>query len=168
MLAYNASRPKGSAATDNRWRGTFGNSKEAFTFEAKIEHVDGNAITSSHMGQAHNQLNRALAELAPLGYTVRGTILTHLGAIDPAARSSAGPIRILRKDAVFSLWKNVEGLLRNYANGWKLDDVTVRIGKTQALLPRCPPAGWLVQALSADELFVSSDDLLRGWPITTG
>jgi hypothetical protein len=168
LLAYNASRPKGSAATDNRWRGTFGNSKEAFTFEAKIEHVEGNAITSSHMGQAHNQLNRALAELAPLGYTVRGTILTHLGEIDPAARSSAGPIRILRKDAVLSLWKHVEGLLRNYANGWKLDDVTARIAKTQALLPRCPPAGWLVQALSVDELLVSSDDLLRGWPTTNG
>lgn len=168
LLAYKASRPKGSAATDNRWRGTFGNTKEAFTFEAKIEHAEGNAVTPANMGQAHNQFNRAFAEYAPLGYTVRGTILTHLRTIDPAAQSSAGSIRILEKDAVLSLWRHVEGLLRSYANGWKLDDVTVRIGKTQALLPRCPSAGWLVQALSGDELFVNSEDLLRGWPVTSG
>src|SRR5205807_468665 len=60
LLGYHASRPKGKAVTDNRWRGTFGQTKEIITFEAKIEHEDDSAVTPTHMGQAHNQLNRAL------------------------------------------------------------------------------------------------------------
>jgi hypothetical protein len=85
----------------NRWRGTFANFKEVFTFETKIETTDGNTITPYHMGQAHNQRNRALSEFQQLGYSVRSVILTHLDSIDPSARSSAGAIRIVRKEALF-------------------------------------------------------------------
>jgi hypothetical protein len=116
------------------------------------------------MGQAHNQLNRATTELGPLGYTVRGTIVTHLETIEDAARSSAGAIRIIRKDAVMALWKHTERLLRTYSDGWKLDDVATRIGKMQALLPRCPTPSWLAQALSEDALFITKERLLRDWP----
>ena len=41
LLGYQPSRPKHKAATDNLWRGTFGNVKEVATFEAKVEHSDG-------------------------------------------------------------------------------------------------------------------------------
>ena len=164
LLAFHSSRPKGNAATDNRWRGVFGNTRVAFTFEAKIEHTDGVAITPTHMGQAHNQLNRAAMELEALGYIVRGTIVTHLDNIEDAARSSAGPIRVVRKDAIAALWKHVERLLRSYADGWKVDDVAARTGKMNELLPRCPTGSWLAQSLSEDTLFIAKESLLRHWP----
>src|ERR1700739_1138460 len=164
LLAFHSNRPKGNAATDNRWRGVFANTRVAFTFEAKIEHTDGTVITPTPMGQAHNQLNRAVAELGPLGYTVRGTIVTHLANIEDAARSSAGPIRVLSKDAVVALWKHVERLLRSYANGWKVDDIAARTGKMNELLPRCPIGSWLAMALSEDVLFITKERFLRDWP----
>lgn len=164
LLGYQAVRPKGNGATDSRWRGTFGNLKEVFTFEAKIESADGNTITPYHMGQAHNQRNRALAEFEQLGYVVHGVILTHLDSIDQSAQSSAGPIRILRKQAVFALWKHVESSLRFYAKGWSVDDVSARRAQTQAIIDRCAPVGWLTVALSKDVLFIEETDVLGGWP----
>jgi hypothetical protein len=85
LLAYHASRPKYKAATDNRWRGTFGNVREVLTFEAKVEQADGKEVTPAFVGQGHNQMNRAIAEYQQLGYTVCGTIVTHLDAIDASA-----------------------------------------------------------------------------------
>ena len=136
---------------------------EAITFEAKIEHKDGNEITPYHIGQAHNQLNRALSELQALGYSVTGTLVTHLTLIDPSARSSAGTIRVLQKSAVCELWAHVEVLLRSYANGWSLDDLQARMTLAQALLPKCPSSGWLSRALQSDELFVNHEKLMKEW-----
>ena len=163
-MGYQAKRPKGKAATDNRWRGTFAQIKEVITFEAKIEHEDGNAVTPSHMGQAHNQLNRAIAEFSNLGYTIRGTIVTHLQGIEPSASSSAGPIRILRKEAISALWDQVHSLLAAYREGWSLDDVGARQPAATALIAKCPPDGWLSRVLDVDELFIGAEGLLKEWP----
>ena len=55
LIGYTATRPKYGAATDCRWRGAFGQAREIFTFEAKIEHTPTNKITATDLGQAHNQ-----------------------------------------------------------------------------------------------------------------
>lgn len=164
LLGYQTTRPKYKTAADNRWRGTFGNSKELITFEAKIEHIPGAEIVPSHLGQAHNQLNRAAAEFGQLGYSVRGTIITHLTAIDAAAKSSAGAIRILSKSGVLELWERVRALLSVYRQKWSIDDVSARISAASTLLSKCPKTGWLLKALDADRLFVDGNHLLTDWP----
>jgi hypothetical protein len=163
LLGYIAIRPKGKAATDTRWRGTFSNVKEVVTFEAKVEHEDGVIISPHHLGQAHNQLNRALTEFKHLGYTVRGTIITHLSDIEAAARSSAGPIRIIEKGAVLDLWKRVEALLMKYRQGWSVDDVGSRLPGARTLCSKCPSEGWLFRALDSDDLFITSGRILKEW-----
>lgn len=165
LLGYHAMRPKGQAATDNRWRGNFGNQHEVLTFEAKIQQTDGNAITPTHMGQAHNQFNRALSEFAQLGYLVRGTLITHLSKVEAAAKSSAGPIRIVSKTAIYELWQRVQTLLSLYRDGWSIDDIPMRRISAEKIYPKCPPAGWLIRALDTQELFITSQDLLREWPL---
>jgi hypothetical protein len=164
LLGYQATRPKGQAVTDNRWRGTFGQTKEVMTFEAKIEHQDGNTITATHMGQAHNQYNRAVAEFNHLGYGVRGTIVTHLKGIDPTAQSSAGIIRIIDKGTISALWERVHTLLSNYRGGWSVDDIASRGPAMEALYAKCPPTGWLFRVIDQDNLFISADLLLKEWP----
>jgi hypothetical protein len=164
LLGYHADRPKYKTATDNRWRGTFGNSKELITFEAKIEHSAGTEITPSHLGQAHNQLNRAIVEFGQLGYSTRGTIITHLTAIDGAAKSSAGAIRIITKSAVLELWERVRVLLSKYRQGWSIDDIPARLSAANALLVKCPRTGWLQRALDADRLFLDGKHMLTDWP----
>jgi hypothetical protein len=67
LLGYSATRPRYGAATDCRWRGVFGNHREAVTWEAKIEHVDRTSVCGSDIGQAHNQLTRAETELGSRG-----------------------------------------------------------------------------------------------------
>jgi hypothetical protein len=164
VLAYQADRPRYQGATDNRWRGTFGNLKELVTFEAKIEHSDGTQITLAHMGQAHNQLNRANNEFGPLGFTVRGTLVTHLTTIDTAARSSAGPVRIIDKAAISSLWDRVRLLISHYRDRWSIDDVAARRAAAEAIYPKCPPSGWLIRALDCENLVVDTSRLLEEWP----
>jgi hypothetical protein len=78
LLAYKATRTEYQASADCRWRGSFGNAREVITFEAKIEHDPSQQITASDMGQAHIQLARAASEFQAQGYTLRGTIVTHL------------------------------------------------------------------------------------------
>jgi len=165
LLGYQASRPKGKAVTDNRWRGIFGQTREVITFEAKIEQADGNAITPTHMGQAHNQLNRAVAEFGQLGFGVRGAIITHLNTVEPSARASAGTIRIVPKRAVLDLWSRIEKLFRTYAKDWSLDDPASRQPATKALQAKCPATGWLFRALDGDDLFVPSASLVKEWKI---
>jgi hypothetical protein len=163
VLGYQARRPKGKAATDNRWRGTFGNVKELVTFEVKVQQQDGKEITPKHMGQAHNQMNRALAEFGPLGYVIRGSLVTHLTNIDPAAKSAAGKIRIVPKSVITRLWERVRLLLSTYRDRWSLDDVAARAVAAQAIHGKCPPAGWLLRALESDTLFVDEAGLLAEW-----
>ncbi len=164
LLGYHAARPKYKAATDNRWRGTFGNSKELITFEAKVEHSAGTEITPTHMGQAHNQLNRAITEFEQLGYLTRGTIITHLTAIEAAAKSSAGAIRIVTKSGVLELWERVRLLLSVYRQAWSIDDVPARQGAANAILAKCPRTGWLLKALDEDRLFLNGKHILSVWP----
>lgn len=164
LLGYQASRPKGQAVTDNRWRGTFGQCKEVVCFEAKIEHEDAKTITPTQMGQAHNQLNRAINEFGHLGYTIRGTIVTHLSDVDPAATSSAGPIRVITKEAVSRLSDVVLKLLTTYREGWSLDDVAARQPAAIVLFEKCPPSGWLTRALDSDGLLLVADVVLKEWP----
>jgi hypothetical protein len=164
LLGYQASRPKYKAATDNRWRGTFGNVKEVVTFEAKVEHSDGKEVTPAFVGQAHNQMNRAIAEYEQLGYTVCGTIATHLEAIDASAKSSLGSLRIVSKSAIQSLWNRVRLLFSLYRDNWSLDDVSARLAAAASLRPKCPPAGWLVSTLQQDTVIVGKEALLAKWP----
>lgn len=164
ILAYQADRPSYKGATDNRWRGTFGNIKELVTFEAKIEHTDGTQVTLAHMGQAHNQLNRANDEFGPLGYTIRGTVVTHLTTIDAAAKSSAGRVRIIDKAAISSLWDRVRLLISHYRDQWSIDDVAARRAAAETIYPNCPPGGWLTRALDCENLMVDTNRLLEEWP----
>jgi hypothetical protein len=163
LLGYQAARPKYKAATDTRWRGTFGNSKELITFEAKVEHSAGTEITPTHMGQAHNQLNRAITEFEQLGYSTRGTIVTHLTAIEAAAKSSAGAIRIVTKSGILELWERVRLLLSVYRQGWSIDDVPARQSAANAIVAKCPHTGWLLKALDEDRLFLDGKHMLSGW-----
>jgi hypothetical protein len=164
LLGYKATRPKGNAATDNRWRGIFGNEREVIAFEAKVEHGDGREVTPTHMGQAHNQYNRALTEFSQSGYTVRGTLATHLIKIDAAAKSAAGPIRIIGKDDLLELLQRVQTILSVYREGWSPDDIAVSQIAAEKTYPKIPRAGWLVRALDKQVLFISAADLLKEWP----
>lgn len=88
-LAYTATRPRYGTSTGRRWRGAFGQAREVFTFEAKIEHVPAGKIVATDLGQAHNQRTRAEAEFVPRGYTVRGSIITHMTEVKNDVRQTA-------------------------------------------------------------------------------
>ncbi len=163
LLGYTASRPKYGTATDCRWRGVFGNAREAFTFETKIEHARSGKITASDLGQAHNQRQRAEAEYGLSGYTVRGTIVTHLTKLHRDAVSSVGPVVVLSKDAVAAFWDSIRALLSTYRSSWSLDDVSIRAQAAAALRPHVPKTGWLVRALDTGAPFVPADSLLTEW-----
>lgn len=164
LLGFSASLPRYGASTDCRWRGIFGNRREAITFEAKIEHEAGGRITPSHVGQAHIQLARAKAEYETRGFTVRGTIVTHLVDIDASAESSLGEIRIVRKEGVRQLWDRVVLVLSQYRDEWDLEDVDARMAAAEQVVPRLPPTGWLTDALSKDQTWIEVADLLEQWP----
>jgi len=105
LLGYDSNKPRHGSATDCRWRGIFGNDKEVITFELKIEDVPSGRITASDIGQVHNQITRAKAEYEDLGYTIRGSIITHLSKLMPDAESSAGAVRIIPKDSVMESYQ---------------------------------------------------------------
>jgi hypothetical protein len=163
-LGYHSSRPRYQAATDCRWRGLFGNQKEVVTFEAKIEHTARATIVPEDIGQAHNQLARAQAEYAPAGYIIRGTVVTHLAVIDPAADASAGVIRVISKDAVIRLWERIRLSLSLYRDRWSLDDMATRAVAAERIRPMIAQTGWLIRALDCDQRFVAADRLLAEWP----
>jgi hypothetical protein len=163
LIGYTATRPKFGAATDCRWRGAFGQAREVFTIEAKIEHTASTRITASDLGQAHNQRTRAEAEFNASGYTVRGMIATHMVAMNPDAVSSIGPIAILPKEAVLALWRQIGALLSGYRAAWSLDDIAVRARAAVVLRPVLPRTGWLVRALATGDPWVTADALTREW-----
>jgi hypothetical protein len=162
-LGYHASRPRHQAATDSRWRGLFGNQKEVVTFEAKVEHTGQAAIAPRDVGQAHNQLARAQAEFGPQGYLIRGTIITHLDAIESAANASAGTIRVIPKTAIVELWSHVQIIMSLYRDHWSLDDIQARAVAATAIQPRIPQTGWLMRALDHDLRFLTPQHLLAEW-----
>jgi hypothetical protein len=163
ILGFSATRPKYGAATDCRWRGVFGNARELITFEAKIEHTPSGTITAADVGQAHVQYARGHAEFGPQGYTVRGTIATHMTQLHGAAVSGVGALKIVRKDAVGALWERVVLLLSQYRAAWSLDDIAARRRAAAALRPKLPSTGWVVRALDAGAPWVASDQLLVEW-----
>jgi hypothetical protein len=164
LLGYASTRPRYGAATDCRWRGVFGNWREAVTWEAKIEHGSHASVDAHAMGQANNQRNRAEAELGPSGYQVRGTVVTHLLQVEPSAAASAGPIKVVRKDAVLDLWARTNALLGAYADEWAADSPQARLLAADRVAPKLPPTGWLDHALTREELFVDTASLLDEWP----
>jgi Rad3-related DNA helicase len=164
LLGYTASRPKYGAATDCRWRGVFGNWREVITWEAKIEQKPAAVVDAHAMGQAHNQESRAETELGTKGYRVRGTVVTHLQQIEPSAASSAGSLKVVRKDAVLDLWARVSALLGAYAADWSADNSEARLLAADRLAPKLPPTGWLDRALTQEDLFVESATFLSEWP----
>jgi hypothetical protein len=164
VLGFAALRPRYGAATDCRWRGIFGNTREVVTFEAKIENEPSGKIVPHHVGQAHIQLTRAKEEFSNKGFLVRGTIVTHLTDLESTVASSLGEIRIIQKEAVVALWKKILGILTLYRSQWSLEDVEARIVAAEALLTRFPKEGWLSNALSTSEIFVHEADLTGDWP----
>ena len=165
LLGYTAQRPRHQAATDCRWRGVFGNDKEVVTFEAKIEHTGQTAISAADVGQAHNQTARATTEFYPHGYVIRGTVVTHLPAIDPAADASAGPLRVIHRDVLLALWTRVRVLLSRYRDHWSLDDMNARVAAAERVRGQIPPTGWLVRALDHHDRFVTESQLIIEWPV---
>lgn len=163
LLGYDSRRPRHQASTDCRWKGAFGDSKEVFTIEAKIEDVDSASIIASDVGQVHNQVQRAKAEYEHLGYSVRGIIVSHIIDIDPAAQSSIGDIRVLTKDSVMQLWEIVKQLLIEYRNGWSIDNIDMRRNASNAIRPKIPNSGWLGRTLASDQHVISAEVLLSEW-----
>lgn len=164
VLAYHATRPRYETATDCRWRGVFGNTREVITFEAKIEHSDSQELFARDVGQAHNQHARAIREYEPQGYTARGTIVTHLGALAPDAEASAGTIKILPKAAILGLWQRVRLVLSLYRDRWSLHDISARVAAAQTVRVQIPSTGWLVRAVDRDARFIATEHLLAEWP----
>lgn len=163
LLGYTASRPKHSAATDCRWRGVFGDTREAYTFEAKIENKETNSLSANDVGQAHNQRSRAEQELSGQGFVVHGTLVTHLKTFHPGVQGSLGTLKVIEKDAVCDLWTVVQGILVTYRGHWSLDDIPARLAAAEGVRNQLPRAGWLTRALESSETFVGSAVLLLEW-----
>ncbi len=164
ILGFTAALPEYGASTDCRWRGIFGNVLEIITFEAKIEHEAGNAITPSAVGQAHNQASRANSEYSHLGYKVRGTIVTHLQSIDPSAESSLSGIKIVQRDAIVFVWERLKNVLSEYRSKWDLEHVATRQAAADQVLAKLPSAGWFTGALDKPQVWIGANDLLEAWP----
>lgn len=164
-VEYATARPTYNTATDCRWRGVFGNVREVITFEAKIEHDGGKAISATDVGQAHNQYNRALEEYRDNGYVVRAAIVTHLTAISDDAKASVGPLRVAHKDTVLQLWQTVRAIMSIYRDKWSLYDIDARSRSAQLARAKLPAGGWLTRALSGDEQWVTMDVLLADWKV---
>lgn len=159
LLGYNVTSPSNSAATDCRWKGVFGNSKELITFEAKIEHNPTQFITSSDIGQAHVQYERARYEFDCYGYSVRSCVVTHLTNIDPSAESSIGGIKLVSKDSMLALYDQVISLLNQYRDNWSLNDISVRKSASNAIMSKLPRDRWLIDALDTDSRWIKIEHL---------
>lgn len=165
LLGYQASRPKYNSSTDCLWRGIFGNWREVVTFEAKIEHKKSSQVDASDVGQANNQVNRAIGEYGKHGYTVRGTLVTHMTTITPDAEAALGPVKIIPKDIVLQFWNHVKTLLSLYRDNWSLDDFTARNASAQQIAHRIPSAGWFVRVLDSPNRTITLDELSAEWHI---
>ena len=161
LLGYRTQRPKHNASADCTWRGEFGNSREFFAFEAKIEHELSNSITAAHLGQAHVQLYRAKEEYGTRGYSVRAVVVTHLKQLASDAQPSVGSVKFLHKDVVLALWDRVRDIMIMYRSHWHIDDVQAKRVAEEAIRPRLPKTGWLLRALDQADLW--EIDILKEW-----
>ncbi|HEV7482493.1 MAG TPA: helicase C-terminal domain-containing protein [Solirubrobacterales bacterium] len=164
LLGYSAVFPKYGAATDCRWRGVFGNAREAITFECKIEHKPGSEIDARAVGQAHNQRARAVTELEKSGYAVRGLIVTHLDRLAADAAPGLGEIVVMSAEAVAALRSRLDQLLASLASGWSLEDPQARVAAGEELASRLPDTGWLIDAIDNADRFLNAESLLADWP----
>jgi Helicase C-terminal domain len=163
-LGYYANRPRYTAATDCRWRGAFGNQREAVAWEAKIEQVEGRRVSPSDVGQAHNQRNRAEAELSVGGYAVRSAIVTAMDSLETAAEASRGSTVVVERKAIDALLDRVLTLLGMYRDVWTEAEPSTRIAAAGAVQHLLPPTGWLGRALEGPGPFVGAELLLAEWP----
>ena len=163
VLGYDSQRPRHSGATDCRWRGVFGSGREFVTFEAKIEDHESSVISLSDVGQARNQNIRAEKEYKPNGFEVRSTIVTHLTELSRGVPDALPGLKIVNKEAIESLWKEVHGILSVYRDRWDADSVETRHRAGTLIKGSVPDTGWLIRALDTDETFIDSDRLLREW-----
>lgn len=162
LLGYRARRPKYNASTDCEWRGNFGDTRELFVFEVKIDHQPSNMITYSDVGQASGQYNRARAEFGT-GYAVRALIVTHLTAVAPDARSSLGNVRMVSKDSILALWHRIRQCMSSYRENWSIDDVRARKKCAAEIRPKLPRTGWILRAVAQDDAWISKTKLLKEW-----
>jgi hypothetical protein len=163
LLGYRAQRPKYRASADCIWRGAFGNARELFTFEAKIEHDPSSSITASALGQAHLQNSRAVQDQGSRGYSVRSVVVTHLSEIAADAKSSVGPVKLLHKDVVLSLWNRAREIFTVYRSRWSIDDVAARKRAAATVRASLPKTGWLVRALDSAAPWLSESRMLGEW-----
>ena len=163
LLGYRAWRPKHGASADCAWRGEFGNSREFFVFEAKIEHEPSNSITTAHLGQSLGQYHRAENQYGPQGYSVQAVVVTHLNQLASDAQSSVGPIKLLQKDLVLVLWTYVREIMTKYRSSWSIDDIQARRTAAADIRPKLPKTGWLLRALKHPDPWISETDVLKEW-----
>lgn len=163
LLGYESNRPAGSGVPDCIWRGIFGNLKEVFTFEVKIEDTPSGKITFSDVGQVHNHITQAKAKYESFGYTIRGSFVSHLVELMPDAETSAGEIRVIPKNVVMELWQIVKQLLIQYRTIWSLDDMNLRRSSAEVIRPRIASSSWLIGALNSDNRVITADELLSSW-----
>jgi hypothetical protein len=164
LLGYSVTFPTYGAATDCRWRGVFGNSRELFTFECKIEHQPAAEIDAHAVGQAHNQYSRAVTEFGSAGYAVRGLIVTHLERLTADAAPGLGEMVVLRRDAVEAVRRRADELIARFAAEWSLNDPHARVMAADNLARALPPTGWFRDAIDNTDRFLDAEQLLAAWP----
>ena len=162
ILGYQARRPKYNASTDCEWRGNFGDTRELFVFEVKIDHHPSNMITYSDVCQASGQYNRARAEFGT-GYAVRALVVTHLTAVAPDAMSSLGNVRMVSKGSILELWRRIRQCMSSYRENWSIDDVRARRKCATEIRPKLPRTGWILRAVDQDDEWISEMKLLKEW-----
>lgn len=163
LLGYRAVRPRGQAATDLRWTGSFLGSKELYVFECKIEHVPANELTAGSVDQALGQLTTADGEWTSRGFHPRGVIITHLNTLAPEAASRLGPLALLPHRSIEALWDRLALLVGLFREQWSIDDVVARRHAATQVAPSLPATGWLGRALDTADPWVEQDALLAEW-----
>lgn len=162
LLGFQAIRPRGSGATDARWSWTEGGQRQMLVLEAKVEHVEHNALAVGDVDQTSGQLTAARNEHGPRGVVCRAAIVSHLQP-DATASGRLGEVVLISKDATVALWERAAGLYARYLNAWHPDDPAARrqaIADVEGQLPR---ARWLSETLDANDK-IGPTEMLASWP----
>ena len=94
---------------------------------------------------------------------MRGAIVTHLTELAPSVEDTLADIKILKKDAVIALSRQVRSLFVAYRDTWDPDELSAQRRAGALIRSRVPATGWLIRALDADGTFVGEEELLREW-----
>ena len=165
LLGFSSYRPKHNGATDCIWRLGFGDIRQVYTLEAKIEHKPSGKIDGSDVGQVHKQVARAQGEYKDQGYSIQGLIVSHLTQLDPIAASSMGTVKIIENPAVLSLWGYVRTLLTLYREHWDLDNQSIRQQAVNKISHYIPSGNWLGRTIESSDTFISIDAITREWQL---